>query len=229
MIQYAIGVIFSLGIWCILFALLPKSRNPIIWSSFACGGAGPISQYWHIKDYWNPSYLIKIQIGDWIFGIEDYIFAFAFGGLCTGVFDFFIRRTGEEELKKFDIRGYIKYLLLCALCFFSMVALISSFGLNSLHASLIAFLVFSLFIFIQLPGLVLPAVKTSIVLGSYMWVSYWGFYFRLYPDLVEQWWKSTALIGIYLGGVPIEEIIWASIASLFIGPALRYCMHNHIP
>ena len=74
--QYAIEVLFSFGIWGILFVLVPKSRKPIMWASFASGAAEPISQYGHIKDYWNPSYLIKRQIGDWIFGIVDYIFAF---------------------------------------------------------------------------------------------------------------------------------------------------------
>ena len=185
MIKYIVGVLFSLGIWCILFAVVPKSRKPIVWSSFACGAAGPLSQYWHTQDYWHPTYLIEIRLGNLIFGIEDYLFAFAFGGLCAGFFDLFIRRAGEKELTKFDFTGFCKLLLLGMLCFVTMVALVMLINLNSLHASLIAFLIFTIFIFIQRPELIFSSIKTGIVIGFYMWISYWGFYFRLYPDLVE--------------------------------------------
>jgi hypothetical protein len=30
---------------------------------------------------------IRIEVGKWTFGIEDYLFAFAYGGLAAGIFD----------------------------------------------------------------------------------------------------------------------------------------------
>jgi hypothetical protein len=29
----------------------------------------------------------EIEVGKWTFGIEDYLFAFAYGGLAAGIFD----------------------------------------------------------------------------------------------------------------------------------------------
>ena len=87
MYVYAIGLLFFLAVWLGMYIFVPKSRKAILWSSIAWGNAGPISEYWHLKDYWNPVYMLRLEVGKWIFGIEDYLLAFAYGGLAAGIFD----------------------------------------------------------------------------------------------------------------------------------------------
>jgi hypothetical protein len=71
MYAYAIGSIFFLAVWLIMYIFVPKSRKVILWSSIAWGPAGPISEYWHLKDYWNPVYMRRFEVGNWSFGVED--------------------------------------------------------------------------------------------------------------------------------------------------------------
>ena len=227
MFTYIIGALFSIGIWCVFLMLAPESRKKMIWASLVCGPAGPISQYWHMKDYWNPTHLISIQVGTWLFGIEDYLFAFAFGGLCFGLFDVFIRRTGREESITHDKYTYMKLFLLGSLVLIFMYVLVVWANMNSLYASVLIFIILSLILFVKRPEYVFPAVLTALIMGMYMWMAYWSFYFRIYSNLVGQWWKEGALTGIYLAGVPVEEVVWAFTASLLIGPALRYCTEDH--
>jgi len=225
MYTYAIGALFFLGIWFVLFACVRKSRKPMLWASLALGHTGPISQYWHMRDYWSPIYMAKVQIGNWVFGIEDYIFAFAFAGLCSGIFDLLARKSGQKELLRFDPMGFIGAVLLGLACLLIMGALIGFLKVNSLHAIVAAFLMISAaIILVRRPKLITPAVKAAFIVAVVMWIFYRGFFLQLFPKIMSEWWDVGALSGMTLGGVPIEEVIWAWTAALFAGPAIRYCM-----
>ena len=220
---YAIGSIFFLAVWLIMYIFVPKSRKVILWSSIAWGHAGPISQYWHLKDYWNPVYMRRFEVGNWSFGVEDYFFAFAYGGLAAGIFDILARKSGEIELEQFYLRGFIKLLLIVICCLFVMGALTTLLHLNSLYAMSISLFVGGTIIVFLRPRWTLAAIQTGIISAIFMWIFYWGFYLRLYPHVIEKWWYQKALCGISFDGVPIEELLWASTA-FFVGPVFRYCL-----
>ncbi len=224
MYNYAIGGLFFLGIWSVLFTCVRKSRKPMLWSSLALGHAGPISQYWHVKDYWSPIYIREVQIGNWVFGIEDYLFAFAFAGLCAGIFDLLARKSGHKELPRFDPMGFIGFVLFGFACLLVMGALIVFVKLNSLHAIVVSFLISAAVILVRRPNWITPAVQAAFIAAAAMWIFYSGFFLRLFPEIVSEWWNIDTLSGITMGGVPIEEVIWAWATALFTGPALRYCM-----
>jgi hypothetical protein len=223
MFIYAIGVFFFLVIWLGMYILVPKSRKAILWSSITWGHAGPISEYWHLKDYWNPIYMLRIEIGEWGFGIEDYFFAFAYAGLSAGIFDILIRKLGERELARVYPWDFIHLLLIGVCCLLAMGVLIMLFRMNSLHAIIIVFLFGAAMLVVVQPKWTLPAILTGAVAGLFMWIFYWGFFLRFFPHIFQEWWFQDALSGHSFGGVPIEEIIWASSTALFIGPAYRYC------
>ncbi len=228
MFIYMIGVLFFLVIWLGMYILVPKSRKVILWSSIAWGHAGPISEYWHLKDYWNPIYMFRIEVGEWCFGIEDYFFAFAYGGLSAGIFDIFIRKLGEREIERFYLRDLINLLLIGVCCLLAMGALIIIFPMNSLLAIIIVFLFGATMLFVAQPKWILPAILSGVVAGLFMWIFYWGFFLRFFPHIFQDWWFQDALSGHSLCGVPIEEIIWASSTALFIGPVHRYCARKKI-
>lgn len=223
MFTYAIGVLFFMAIWLGMYAIVPKSRKVILWTSIAWGHAGPISEYWHLKDYWNPVYMWRFEVGQWVFGIEDYFFAFAFGGLSAGIFDILTRKSGEQELAGFRVRDFIKLLLAGICCLFAMGALITLFHMNSLHAIVVTFLSGAAALLVMRPRWILPAIQTGLAAAFFMWISYWGFLLRLFPHIIEEWWYKQALSGHSFGGIPIEEMIWAASTALFVGPVPRFC------
>ena len=226
MYNYGIGALFFLGIWFVLFTFVRKSRKPMLWSSLALGHAGPISEYWHLKDYWSPTYMLKIHIDTWVFGIEDYLFAFAFAGLCAGIFDLMARKLGQKELARFDPKGFIRLMLLGLACLLAMSALVVFLRLNSLHAIVLAFLVSAAVIMVLRHKWIVPAIQTAFIAAAAMWIFYAGFFLRLFPGIAGEWWNVDALSGMTFTGVTIEEMVWAWAAALFAGPALRYCMER---
>jgi hypothetical protein len=210
----------------VLFGLFPKERKVIFWSSLACGPAGPISEYWHRTDYWRPDLIFKINIGEWTFGLEDFFFAFAFGGICTGIFELLMKRYWLAEDIRFDFRGFIKLSCIVMLSLTLMGALFRLFHLNSLYAISISFLLLAGFIFYRRPTFFFPSLITALIMMGFMWFFYCGFYLRIYPNVFEQYWLSKGLSGITIAKVPIEEVIWAGFAALFIGPAARFSLFN---
>jgi hypothetical protein len=219
---YLLGALFFVVIWMVLFGLFPKGRTVILWSSLACGPAGPISEYWHRADYWRPHLLWAMHIGNWTFGLEDFLFAFAFGGICAGIFELLMRKIGSADDVRFKTKGFLKLL---GFVLFSLVLLGTLswvFHLNSLPAISIAFILLAAPIFFRRPQLLFPGLVTAFLMMFFMWLFYWGFFLRLHPHIIEKWWISSALSGITLAQVPIEELLWAASAGLFIGPAARY-------
>jgi hypothetical protein len=208
----------------VLFGLFAKERKTIFWSSLACGFAGPISEYWHRADYWRPDLIFTINIGGWTFGLEDYFFAFAFGGICAGIFELLMKRFWQAEDIRFDLKGFIKLLGIVLFSLILMGVLSRLFHLNSLYAISISFLFIAGYIFYRRPLFIFPALITALLMICFMWFFYWGFFLRLYPDLIGRWWLNHALSGITLAKVPIEEPIWAGSAAMFIGPAVRYSL-----
>ena len=49
---YLMGAVFWFLIWLILLFIWPRQRRAMIWSGLLLGGAGPISEYWFLQDYW---------------------------------------------------------------------------------------------------------------------------------------------------------------------------------
>lgn len=219
---YLLGAFYFSVIWIVLFGLFPKERKVIFWSSLACGPAGPISEYWHRADYWCPDLILAIHIGNWTFGLEDCFFAFAFGGICTGIFELIMRRIWKAEDIEFDLKSFIKLLGIVLFSLMLMGALSWLFHFNSLSAISISFILISGSIFYRRPSFFSPGLVTALFMMFFMWLFYWGFFLRLYPDVIGRWWLGNALSGITLAKVPIEELIWAGSAGFFIGPAVRY-------
>jgi hypothetical protein len=221
---YLLGAFYFIVIWMILFGLFPKERKVIFWSSLACGPAGPISEYWHRADYWHPDLILAIHIGNWTFGLEDYLFAFAFGGICTGIFELLMRRIWQAEDIRFNLKGFFKLLSIVLFSLMLMGVLSWLFRLNSLLAISISFTLIAGAIFCRRFTFLFPGLVAALFMMFFMWLFYWGFFLKLDPDIIGRWWLSNALSGITLAKVPIEELIWAGSAGLFIGPAVRYSL-----
>jgi hypothetical protein len=170
--------------------------------------------------------MLRFEVGKWVFGIEDYFFAFAYGGLSAGIFDILIRKLGEKELARFYLWGYIKLLLTGICCPFVMGALMTLFHINSLYAIIVTFLSGAAVLIVLQPKWTLHAIQAGIIAGLFMWISYCGFFLKLFPRIIEKWWFQDALSGISFGIVPIEEVIWASSTAFFVGPISRYCTNK---
>ena len=227
MYSFAAGAAYALAVWTLLYVLARNSRGIMLRAGLAFCWIGPVCEYWHRKDYWTPRYLAPISIGDWVFGIEDLILSFAFAGFCAGIFDLFARRTTGRRIEARRLSGILT-LVLVGLGYSGVASiLVKVFGFHSYHAVITASLLSAFIVLLLRPRWVPAAVLTSVVLGITVWVSYWGFFLRFFPGIIDNWWNVDFLVGLAVAGVPAEEVLWGMASGLSVGPIVWYCVDKH--
>lgn len=223
---YFIGTLFFLGLCGLCFWLLPESRRIILMSGAAWGHLGPIGEYWFNPRYWHPGYILTFRIDNWTFGIEDYLFVFAFAGMCAGLFDYLFYWMGKQQASRFNRHLFLRLLSTSSIFLLVLAFLMLVVDLPPVQASILLSCIGAVVLLSKQPSWILPAISLGILAGFGMWVFYWGFFIRLFPNIFDLWWNPAILKGITLAGVPVEEIAWAASAGLFLGPAARFAQYR---
>jgi hypothetical protein len=223
---FAASLIF-LTFWLFCFILLKTERKAMLWTSAIFASAGPISEFWHLQDYWHPVYLVDIRIGDWLFGVEDFITTFSLAGMAAGVFEWAAKRKEWPALPAMSMKAFLKMHGWGLLGLVTMAFCFSVLSICSIHAILLTLLLCSttmLFGKWQIVKLVLPL---SLMYGILYWLFLVFIFMKLYPGVIPALWKLQTTWDLMLAGVPVEELLWGMTIMLFGGPVIR--MNSFFP
>ena len=220
---YLVGSLSFVVAWGLLYLGFAGARRAMLWTSLLLAPAGPISQYWHLQDYWRPTHLVRVEIGTWRFGVEDYLFAFAFAGLASGLFEFQARARGLPAPGPFSWLMVYRMLGYGTLGLTLMAILASGLGWNSLYAGALALFLPAVLMIGSRGELWLLSLATASEVAVLFWLFYWALFVPLFPGVIEAWWRLEDVSGLRLMGVPLEEPLWAFFGGLFGGPAYRCC------
>lgn len=210
--QYAwlIWSLILLSIWIAVYATLDtkeKRREMLIvslWTSLL-GLTEPI----FVPAYWSPPSLFDLALNTG-FDIESIIFAFAIGGGASVIYER-VFATRHEKMPTADTRGgrhrYHRLAILSAPIAFAFLYFGTS--LNPIYSASITLFVgglFSLYCRHDLWRKML--VSAFIFLGLYF--LYFLTLVALYPRYVEIVWNLSAVSGVLVIGVPLEELLFAA-------------------
>jgi hypothetical protein len=210
--------------WAIVYALSPRARAAMIWAGIAFAPAAVIAELWHLQDYWSPTYVAQLKIVTLRFGgVEDYAFGFALVGISAGVFEASALRQGLPVLPRVSLPAYLRMAGLGFIGLSLMVVITTFLHLRSIHTAIVATTLTALLMFVLRPEVVPRALLTALAFAGCFWFFYAGIMMPLYPGMIDALWIPHGNLGIRLGGVPIEEIVWGFSASLFAGPVFRVC------
>lgn len=210
--------------WTLVYALSPRARTAMIWTGLAFAPAALISELWHLQDYWSPIYVAQLKIGTVRFGgVEDYVFGFALAGISAGVFEALALRQGLPALPRASLLAYLRMTGLGLIGLSLMVVITTFLHLRSIHTAIVATTLTALLMFVLRPEVVSRALLTALAFAGFFWFFYAAIMIPLYPGMIDAFWMPHGNLGIRLGGVPVEEIIWGFSASLFAGPVFRVC------
>jgi len=216
--------LFSQLIWLLLFLILllflSNQRHHIILAGLlalpqAFFAIGLIPEYWH------PKRIFVLGVG-----LEDFIFSFLAGGLSWGCSIIILQRKLRLDIR---VRLFLKRYLICCLFGISSIILLTRLGMRGIKGPLITLFLWGVILFL---------------LYRRFWpIALWGFigflilYFLgfeiillIWPDLPSFWtWEN--LLGYKFLGIPIEELIWASlygpIWALTVGFLLNARIQNY--
>ncbi|MBI4993723.1 hypothetical protein HZC33_02070 [Candidatus Wolfebacteria bacterium] len=201
---FLIGDLIFLGIWILLFWLRKDLRREMLAMSIICGALFPLALI-HLADYWQPEHIIDFF--NLHLGIEDFLFAFVIGGIGGVLHEALFGQIHKFYPTYFQKRNLKEMILLAFFSIFIVLLLTYGFNINSIYSSYVSFLIIFAYIIFFRKDLFQQAILGGISVGILMLIFY-QIWTKMYPGIIESWWKLENLSGIFILNVPLEEILW---------------------
>ncbi len=193
-------------IWAFLFWKKNRSREEMIYVGLLCGVAGLcFDKYSSFLDYWHPPTVSSL------INFESFLYSFFMGGITSKVYEFVFR-------KEYAAQAPPKSLFVVGVVFGNCVMYIVLgvlFRCNSAILYVYMLLITSAFLLLIKPSL----YKTCLASGALMVGVTIGWYtaiLLIYPSAIDDIWLKSALGGVYIFGIPIEEF-WFAFAAGCLG------------
>ena len=205
--EWLIFSLILLLIWLIVFIFNKKSRKEMFFASIFTMPFG-LTEPFFVPEYWNPPSLFNLASLTG-FDIESLIFSFAIGGIGAVLYESFFS-VKHQKMKKQEMSSN-KYRLPLLALFSGPIIFISLYyftSINPIYSASMAMFVGGIFAVLCRPDL----KKKTFIGGILFLILYFLFflYFNLiYPYAVEEFWNLSAISGILILGIPIEELIFA--------------------
>lgn len=211
-----------LGIWFIIFIAKPMLRKEMFWVSLFTMPFG-LTEPLFVPEYWNPPSLFNLAARTG-FDIESLIFCFAIGGIAAVLYDAILKIKHKKMIKK-DIQNkkhrFHKLILVSPIITFLLLYFLTD--LNPIYSASIAMLVGGI-----LTVSCRADLKKNILFGGILFsVFYFVFFLAfnlIYPGLVQEVWNLSAISGILILGVPLEELLFAFTFGLIWSSIYEYVM-----
>ncbi|OGE78314.1 MAG: hypothetical protein A2751_04150 [Candidatus Doudnabacteria bacterium RIFCSPHIGHO2_01_FULL_46_14] len=179
------------------------------------GIAGPLVEFWYLLDYWRPE-----TFTGWRIGLEDFLFGFFFGGISGLIYEeLFGKHHSKRHNRKHHWLWFIVPILGSAILLMNLM--VSAFGINSIYAAILIFVVTSLIILYFRHDLLIVSLASGILVGVIMLLGYLVF-LSLFPEAIHRWWILNNISGILIYGIPAEELMWAFGWGMVAGPMYEF-------
>lgn len=207
MYAFLIGSLWLLAIWLLIFSLRPSLRKEMFWVSFWTAFLG-LTEPLFVPEYWNPPTLFNLaqKTG---FDIESIIFAFSVGGIAAVIYELIFPVRHEPVSRKEKYKPRHKYHPLALLSVPIIFLLLFIFtNLNPIYSTVIALISGGLATWYCRPDL-----KKKMFASAFIFLGLYFFFFLVlilfYPGYVQKVWNLSAISGILILGIPLEELIFA--------------------
>ena len=202
-----IGSLGFLFIWFVIWMARKKLRKEMVWASLLTMPFGLFEPFF-VPEYWSPPSLFNLAITTG-FDIESFIFAFAFGGVGSVLYEFLTNKRHKKIRKyKRDSRKYKFHLFAILSMPLILILLIIFTDLNPIYSAIIA-----MFVSTILAVICRHDLKNRVWIGGVSFSMLYFLFFLLinliYPTFVQNVWNLEAISGILIIGVPLEELLFA--------------------
>lgn len=169
---------------------------------------------WYTQDWWKPQTITHTLIG-----IEDFFLAFSTGGISSVIYKELFHKTIYKSVR-FKTNHWILVLPLLTVLmvthvlfvyfkWFSFWANITGFGIGLLGISLLR------------KDLEEEAIKGGLLFTLLIIPVYWILNY-FYPAMYLEIWNFKKISGIFLLGIPYEDLVWWFFAGAFAAVLYDY-------
>lgn len=211
---WLVFTLFLLGVWLAIFLAIKNVRKEMFLISLFSAPFG-LSEIFVVPAYWSPPSLFNLNSTTG-FDIESIIFTFAVGGIACELIETLTRMMDAVRMKhkKIDTKGlgikryeihWISILLPIVLGF--PLYILRPF--NPIYSLIIQFSAGAIATMLFAPHLTRKIVIGGLLFLAFYFLSFLLVFGVVYPDAVVSFWNLSALSGISVLGVPVEELLCA--------------------
>jgi len=217
--SYLVGVLIFAAAWVACFVLGRSYRREIRWGTLIASPMA-LTSILFVPQYWTPPSLFdldhKIRVG-----IEDFLWAAAVGGIASVVGEILLKEKLAVIRGTRRKRHYAPFVLVVVL----FVALELWHHNKTMDNTIISFAVGALVVAYLRRDLI-PSMLTGIASFTALYFVLFLWVLFLYPQFVQRYYNLPDLLGIYVHGVPVEELLFAATGGAIWSVAYEY-LHGY--
>jgi hypothetical protein len=212
---YLVGTIIFWIAWIICFAFGKRYRTEIHWGTMiACPTA--LTSLLFVPQYWTPESLFNLDQRIRV-GIEDFLWAAAVGGIAATVGEIGLKEKLAAIRKSRHTRHYWPFLLVAVL-----LTILEFWHSDKTMENVIISGAAGAVVLACVRRDLIPMMLTSTASFTVLYFLLFSCVLFLYPQFVLRFYNIPNLLGIYITGIPIEELLFAAIFGAIWSVAYEY-------
>jgi hypothetical protein len=217
--SYLIGVLIFWAGWLACYVAGKSYRREIRWGSLI-SALMAITSPLFIPQYWQPPSLFdldtKIKIG-----IEDVLWAAAVGGIASVIGEILLKDRLGKIRKAKRSRHYAPFIVMAVV----FAALYFWHPNKNIYNTIIALAVAAIVIALRRSDLI-PTMLVGAMSFTVLYFAMFRIVLFLYPEFIQRYYTIKNLLGIYVVGIPIEELLFAAVGGAVWSVGYEY-LHGY--
>jgi Lycopene cyclase len=213
--SYLVGVLIFWAAWILCSIIGQSYRAEIRWGTLIAAPLA-LTSLLFVPQYWTPPSLFNLDQRIRV-GIEDFLWAAAVGGIASVVGELLLKEKLATLRSQPRQRHYAPFALLVVV----FLALELWHPNKTMYNTIAAFAAGAVMIAFLRSDLVPLMVVSALSFTALYFFLFLGLLF-LYPEFVRRFYNIPNLLGIYVLGVPIEELLFAATGGAIWSVAYEY-------
>src|SRR3989338_365956 len=162
------------------------------------------------------------------FGIEDLLFSFSLFGIASIIYHVLLGKhvhtfKGDRLRLKNPAAYWMAHLILALGAWICLsLGAIVLFSIAPIQAILFGGAMIGVYIIASRNDLLVYALLSGLMTAALIFIFEQLFFIRLFPNIATNYWEWETLSKFILGGIPLEEILWAGVVGFTIGPMYEW-------
>jgi len=213
--SYLLGALIFDVAWLACYVVGKNYRAAIRWGTLISAPLA-LTSILFVPQYWTPPSLFdldqKIRVG-----IEDFLWAAAVGGIASVVAEILLKERLSVIRKAARKQHFAPFVVVVVV----FIALELWYRDKTIYNTIIAFAIGAVVI-AYLRSDLIPTMLIGALSFTALYFVLFLVVLLLYPDFVRRYYNIAHLLGIYVRGVPIEELLFAGTGGAIWSVAYEY-------
>jgi hypothetical protein len=213
--SYLIGTLLFVAAWMVCLIAGKRFQPQSAWGALVSAPFA-ITSILFIPQYWTPPSLFDLD-ARYKVGIEDFLWAGAVGGIASVIGEILLEERLAKKRREQRKKHILPFMVLAVL----LVGLQLWRPEKTIYNMIIALTICAAVVVLRRPDLLVLMV----VGAATFTVLYWALFeilLRLYPGFIEKFYNVPNLLGYYVLGVPVEELLFAASGGAVWSVAYEY-------